>query len=132
MTARSPSTNSSRRCRSPDLAGGAVFSELYKRPLQTDLWLQSPRLDLFTRRLRSIQLNRMKYIWASDRTEELYNLAKDPHELINLKLVRPDDLAALNALLTAKIAAFGAADAAEAPDFTDELKRRLRSLGYLD
>ena len=116
----------------PDLAGSAVFSELYKRPLQTDLWLKSPRLDLFARRLRCIQLNQMKYIWASDQTQELYNLAKDPQELINLKFVRPEDLAALSDLLTAKTAAFGAADAAEAPDFTDELKRRLRSLGYLD
>ena len=116
----------------PDAAGAGAFAELYKRPLETDLWLRSPRLDEFGRRLRSIQLRDMKYIFASDGSDELYNLATDPDELDNLAEVKPEDLAVLRDLVHARVAGLGVPAAGDTPEFSEELKRRLKALGYLD
>jgi len=116
----------------PDAAGAGAFAELYTRPLTTDLWLKSPRLDEFDRRLRSILLRGMKYIFASDGTDELYDLATDPDELDNLAEVRPEDLAVLRDLVQARVAGLGVPAGGDAPEFSEQLKRRLKALGYLD
>ncbi len=118
--------------RSADEAGGPVLSELYRRPLDTELWESSPRRAAFDRRLRCILLDRMKYIWGSDGRDELYDLAADPGELTNLIGERGADAGVLRDLLAAKVAALEAAGGSEAPVFSEELKRRLKSLGYLD
>ncbi len=115
-----------------DEAGGPILSELFQRPLTSKIWQRSARRSRLERRLRCVQLRGMKYIWASDGVDELYNLASDPGELDNLLLRRAEDASILRELLQLKVAAVGAPEAGEAPEFSDELKRRLRSLGYLD
>ena len=115
-----------------DETGGPILSELYQRPLDSELWKSSTRRKDFQRRLRSVQLNRIKYIWASDGRDELYDLVTDPAELVNLAALRHDDLRVLRELLLAKVAALKSPVPGEAPEFSEELKRRLKSLGYLD
>lgn len=115
-----------------DDTGGAIVSELYRRPLDSELWRNSPRRASFERRLRAMHVNRMKYIWASDGRDELYDLDADPDELVNLAALRTDDLAALRELLLATMAAIEQSAPDQAPEFSEELKRRLKSLGYID
>ena len=74
----------------------------------------------------------MKYIRASDDAEELYDVIADPGELNNLAGRRAEDRSVLRDLLAARVAALGTAEGGEAPEFSEALKRRLRSLGYLD
>jgi len=74
----------------------------------------------------------MKYIFSSDGTDELYNLAADPDELDNLADVRPQDLAVLRDLMQTRVAGLGVPTGGDAPEFSEELKRRLKALGYLD
>ena len=118
--------------REPDDAGGPILSELYIRPLTSEMWLNSPRLSEYDRRLRCVQINDGKYIWSSDGGNELYDLAVDPGELINLAGLHLEDAGVLRDLLLAKAAALGAGPGGETPEFSEELKRRLKSLGYLD
>jgi hypothetical protein len=74
----------------------------------------------------------MKYIRASDDAEELYDVIADPGELNNLAGRRAEDRRVLSDLLTARVAALGTAEGGEEPEFSEALKRRLKSLGYLD
>jgi arylsulfatase A-like enzyme len=118
--------------RETDEAGGPVFAELYTRPLETDLWRASPRREQLTRRLKCVVLGNLKYIRASDEAEELYDVIADPGELNNLAGLRAEDRDVLRDLLAAKVATLGTAEGGEGPDFSEALKRRLKSLGYLD
>jgi hypothetical protein len=118
--------------READEAGGPVFAELYKRPLETDLWKASPRREALARRLKCVVLGNMKYIRASDDTDELYDVIADPAEHDNLAGRRAQDRSVLSDLLTARVEALGTAEGGEDPEFSEALKRRLKSLGYLD
>ncbi|MFH1689168.1 MAG: sulfatase [Candidatus Eisenbacteria bacterium] len=66
-----------------------VFAEYY-HPTQVlscygkEELRQSPLLKPYMRRIRSITRGDMKFIWGSDERHELYDLAHDPGELINL------------------------------------------------
>ncbi|MHC5015703.1 MAG: hypothetical protein ACYTGY_01225 [Planctomycetota bacterium] len=77
-------------------------------------------------------LGNLKYIRASDEAEELYDVIADPGELNNLAGLRAEDRDVLRDLLAAKVATLGTAEGGEGPDFSEALKRRLKSLGYLD
>lgn len=75
-----------------------------------------------------------KYVRAP--APELYDLIADPAELRNLAAARPDDVAASEAALTARLASMtGQSPADGAPSAqrqaSDEERERLRSLGYL-
>ncbi|MHC4430164.1 MAG: sulfatase [Planctomycetota bacterium] len=111
--------------REEDEAGGPILSELFQRPLTSDIWQRSARRSQLQRRHKCLQLRDMKYIWVS--------VASDPGELDNLLLERADDAKILGEMLQIKVATLHAPEAAgEVPEFSEELKRRLRSLGYLD
>ena len=60
---------------------------------------------------------------------ELYNLAEDPSELVNLAASRPDKVKELEALIAARFAAV--ADQSQEQDVPDELKAQLRAMGYI-
>lgn len=60
---------------------------------------------------------------------ELYNLAEDPNELVNLAASRPDKVKELEALIAARFKAV--ADQSQEQDVPDELKAQLRAMGYI-
>ena len=55
------------------------------------------------RRLKSVQTEDFKYLWASEGQEELYDLRKDPRETNNLIGELPHKVAELRALLTRRV-----------------------------
>jgi arylsulfatase A-like enzyme len=57
-----------------------VFGAFTKKELQDHGVLLLP----FMRRLRSVQSGPLKLIWSSDGAHEMYDLARDPHELHDL------------------------------------------------
>ncbi len=108
------------------------MAELYRRPISGPVWDGSPNEHLLKRRLRALQVRDMKFIWASDDRNELYDLDRDPGELINLVSLRKEEREALAALLQAKVDGLDTVTTDESGEFSEDLKRRLRSLGYLD
>jgi arylsulfatase A-like enzyme len=119
--------------RQQETIGAPAFAELYRRPFIADRWKDSPNRHLIERRLRALLVGDMKYIRASDDHHELYNLRKDPQELLNLARLRQADVDVLDGLMDAKVAATDASETrADTPGFSEELKQRLRALGYLD
>ena len=68
----------------------------------------------------------------SDHVSWMLELTIKPGELDNLVGRRVDDRDVLRDLLAAKVAALGVAEGGEMPEFSEALKRRLKSLGYLD
>jgi len=115
-----------------DDLGGPILAELYSRPLTTEIWQRSPRRERYDRRLRSIVLGKMKYIWASSGTHELYDLDSDPEESFNLIDERPDDARRLREILEAKVAALESVETGDGPEFSDAMKERLKALGYIE
>jgi len=78
----------------------------------------------------SVRTPRWKYIRAPESGDELYDLAVDPGELRNVLAQQPDVVAGLRGLLETHVAALpGAAPAAP---LSEETRRALRALGYLD
>jgi arylsulfatase A-like enzyme len=100
---------------------------------------ESPLLDPYLRRIRSITAGDMKFIWGSDGRHEMYDLSVDPDEQTNLidSPAQADIAADLEDRLSAWVAELEPEDTGEAfRDDTDELdeetKEALRSLGYLE
>lgn len=94
-----------------------------------------PDVDVsrYERALRMIRTDRVKYIWASDGKHELYDLKADPGEQHNIIAERPQIAAALDQRLTKWRNSFEAATPIdEHPEFEEEVKARLRALGYLE
>jgi hypothetical protein len=74
-----------------------------------------------------------KYIWASDGDHELYDLHTDPDEKHNIFADQPSVATDLDRHLTEWRNSFRAATPSEpAPEFDEEVKARLRALGYLE
>ena len=64
-----------------------AFSEYYypKQALKAlGKGSENPALARYKRRIRSVILNKIKFIWGSDGRHELYDLLKDPHESKNI------------------------------------------------
>jgi arylsulfatase A-like enzyme len=78
----------------------------------------------------SVRRDPWKYIWASERPHELYDLAADPGERRDV-LDRHETVAAeLRALLEAHVAALPRMH--DAAPLSDETRRALQALGYLE
>lgn len=100
----------------------------------------------FMRRLRAVQDGTFKFIWGSDGSRELYRVAGDPHESIDLLLDNPDHPNA-NALFDTLVHLVEAHHGDEpldppppvgwmVPGFEErvadpEMLEKLRSLGYI-
>jgi len=100
---------------------------------------QSPLLEPYLRRIRSLIRGDMKLIWGSDGRHELYDLASDPDELVNIidsdshAEVRRDMEARLNELLLTMDSGEETESSMDDLDELDEATREaLRSLGYLE
>jgi arylsulfatase A-like enzyme len=123
--------------------GGAIIAELYRPSYDLQAWNASPRKGDFERRLKCILDDRQKYIWSSDGREEWYDLAADPCETNNLAGSlgrtpsgnREDEPGAgferLEELLKAQEHLWIEVETENAPQFSEEMIKRLRSLGYL-
>jgi len=109
-----------------------ILAELYRQPLTADIWRKSTRVQQYDRRLRAMILGDLKYIWASDGTEELYDLQMDPGELRNLAGERPEDVRRLADVLDAKLETLDIHEQGAAPEFSKEMKKRLISTGYIE
>jgi arylsulfatase A-like enzyme len=79
---------------------------------------------------RSVRSGRWKLIRAEDGPEELYDLQSDPGETRNLRGDRPEIAAELAALLE-RHAATRSGVAAQ-PELTEEQRRALEALGYVE
>jgi arylsulfatase A-like enzyme len=89
--------------------------------------------------LAGLRTDRYKYargMHNADLPEELYDLASDPDERVNLAAQRSDVTADMRARLTAVMQADAPAEPADETAYTAEeealLEARLRELGYLD
>jgi arylsulfatase A-like enzyme len=77
-----------------------------------------------------LRIGTWKYVRSTQGREELYDLATDPHEQIDLAPARPGVARALAAAVDEKLARLPGATAA-AP-LSDETRRALRALGYAE
>jgi len=92
------------------------------------------RLASFRRRIRSIQVGSDKLIWGSDGRHELYDVTRDPGELENLALERPEVVESLAAQLEATVARLSRSTSDPRPGLSridPETIENLRALGYL-
>jgi len=96
------------------------------------------RLDAFRRRIRSITVEDAKLVWGGDGRHELFDLAADPDELVNLLASREDapELEVLEQRLVETVAALQGEVkvtpvSVRADELDEETREALRSLGYL-
>jgi len=78
----------------------------------------------------SVRTPRWKYIRAPEASDELYDLAADAGERRNLLAEQPEVAAGLRRLLETHVAMLPGA--APAPPISEETRRALRALGYVD
>ena len=85
----------------------------------------------FARALRCLRTPATKMIWASDGNHALYNLRLDPHETTNLMAEEPKHAKEYLDLLTAWQSPVGASPMVPPPLMDEDVRQRLRDLGYL-
>lgn len=78
----------------------------------------------------SVRRGTWKYIWASERPHELYDLAADPAESRNALGEQPDVAGELRALLAGHIAAVPKLH--DAAPLSEETREALQALGYVE
>jgi arylsulfatase A-like enzyme len=87
----------------------------------------------YRRSLKSVTVDSLKFIRSSNGDSELYDLATDPGENENIRDLRPDRAAELEALLTGWLGSFEAARPERMRGELDpETRQRLKALGYID
>lgn len=87
----------------------------------------------YDRALKMIRTDRYKYIWCSDGNHELYDLQADADERCNMIGEHSDVASDLDRRLTEWRSSFEEATLSDqAPEFDEEVKARLRALGYLE
>lgn len=84
-------------------------------------------------RMRMIRSDRYKYIWKSNQQHELYDLAKDPGEAVNLEASRADVAhRMLEELETWERSLDDKRLEMREAEYDDEVLERLRGLGYIE
>jgi arylsulfatase A-like enzyme len=90
-------------------------------------------VSIYDRSIKMVRTNHLKYIWSSDGAHELYNLQNDPGETHNIQAECPTLAQNLDRLLTTWRTSFEVANLPDkAPEFDQEVRNRLRALGYLE
>ena len=85
------------------------------------------------RRLRALFDGSYKFIWASDGRHELYNVDEDPLETTNLISRQEPVRLRMEQTLRETVAAMNVGGSPQqVPALTEEQRRRLESLGYLN
>ena len=85
----------------------------------------------YDRSLRAIRDEEWKLIRGSDGSTELYHVADDPGERTDLAGEHPEQVDRLTSALDDWLDSFDHADVSDTVDMTDDTKRRLEDLGYL-
>jgi arylsulfatase A-like enzyme len=129
----------------PPHVSGLDLTDLVRNgggPTRDALYVQASgarRMNRPEQWLAGLRTDRYKYargMHNADLPEELYDLASDPDERVNLAAQRSDVTADMRARLTAVMQADDAAEPAADTAYTAEeealLEARLRELGYLD
>jgi arylsulfatase A-like enzyme len=105
------------------------------RPDLTTFYERFPGVDVsrYDRALKMIRTVRYKYIWSSEGHHELYDLQMDPNEECIIIAEHPDVAASLDRRLTEWRNSFKEAiPSDQVSEFDEEVKARLRGLGYLE
>lgn len=104
-------------------------------PDLTTFYKRFPGVDVsrYDRALKMIRTDRYKYIWVSDGNHELYDLQADPDEQRNIIAECSDIAGDLDRRLTEWRNSFDEAPPSyEVSEFEEQVKARLRALGYLE
>jgi len=88
----------------------------------------------FKHRLRSVQVGDEKLIQTSEGRTQLFDTRSDPAERIDRSAERPDRVTALQSELDQMLDRFGsrARTGSSTPALSDEARKSLRALGYVD
>jgi len=86
----------------------------------------------FDRALRCLRMPENKIIWASDGQHALYDLRQDPDETTNRFADQPELATTLLDMLYAWQPSNGAPYSAQLPVLDQDVRQRLRDLGYID
>jgi arylsulfatase A-like enzyme len=116
----------------------ARFAEYYQPTVYLEeMALRYPEYDrsVHRRKMRSLQVGDYKLIWSSLGNHELYDVAQDPGETRNLanrelKMVSEFELILSQKFQAMRSASSSTNDRAK-PEVDDEMRERLRSLGYV-
>ena len=86
----------------------------------------------FLRALRALRMGTLKYVWRSDGSSALYDLADDPGELVDLAAKRPELAGALDTELrrTVDTIRSGGVSRGGPAEFSDETRAMFDALGY--
>ncbi len=104
-------------------------------PDLTTFYQRFPAVDVsgYDRALKMLRTDRYKYIWCSDGKHELYDLETDPDEQHNIFDDNPSIAEQLDSRLKEWLGSFEAATPSDqVPEFDEQVKERLRGLGYLE
>jgi arylsulfatase A-like enzyme len=85
----------------------------------------------FDRALRCLRTRDTKLIWASDGNHALYDLHQDPYETVNRFTTDPERATTLLEILEAWHPPNGVSLLAPTPTMNNDIRQRLRDLGYL-
>jgi len=115
-----------------------AYSEyLEPEPAMAQLRRRFPEFEPrpYDRALRSARTRELKYVWASDGRDELYDLVKDPGETSNRIEAEPERAAHLRSALESWTSSFDHAthdpEGRDTIEIDDDMRRRLEDLGYL-
>ena len=124
---------------SPDHVLLAEYSAPLGRLKRARNWFAKQKIPLdipderyFTRAFKSLRQGAWKFIWASDGSHALYDLAEDPGETHDLLAQHPDQAQAMETQLQQLLQTLKPLGGTEQPQELDEATHReLRALGYL-
>ncbi len=89
------------------------------------------RMDEFDRSLRAIRDDDHKLIRGSDGSRELYDVAEDPHETVDISDERPGIVDDLESRLDTWVNSFDVTSTGETNDVDQQTQQRLEDLGYI-
>jgi arylsulfatase A-like enzyme len=115
-----------------DSAGDDGFQSLLSAPNTFAVAENTAPKSLGNLLMRMIRTERYKYIWKSDQRDELYDLAEDPGELVNVVDSRPDVARMMSDQLDEWERGLGESRIeADDVEYDEETMQRLRGLGYV-
>ncbi|RJP16632.1 MAG: hypothetical protein C4520_18540 [Candidatus Abyssobacteria bacterium SURF_5] len=109
-----------------DTGGHELAAEIFE-----DLNFVQKYGERYSRNQKAVYDGTFKFIWSSDGKHELYNISNDPLEVVNLYGRMPDLEKRLQAKLDPLIYESNRMTSLTTPELDEELRGRLRALGYI-